>query len=273
MKKVKGLDDNGWDFEELFSKNVVLKEEEFVNKDIVGDAIMARIQSSKQRSLRYVWAAASVVVVMLGTSTYLLSNEEFASKMNPKMVNLSDGSQVYMQKNSYLKYNRITWLWNRSIDFEGTAHFIVAKGKKFSVKTNFGNVEVLGTEFQVETGIKSLAVECFSGSVGVNTNVGNIVLHPNEKVKFSPQGMNFSPIKESLPPFLEFNGVPLVRVVDKMEELYSVTIQPKDICKDIIYDGLLPTDNLIEALEIVMSSCGLTYSINGNLITISQHVK
>lgn len=273
MKRIEDIDYNGLEFETLFSKNVVLKEEEFVNKDIVGDAIMARIEASHKRSLRYIWAAASAIIILITTSTFSLSNQEFTSRKNSLAVLLPDGSQVQMQKNSHLSYNRITWMWDRSIHFDGTAHFAVAKGKKFTVKTGFGNVEVLGTYFQVATGVQSLAVECFSGLVGVKTEVGDQILHPNEKVECSPKGMVFTPAEEPLPPYLEFDDVPLHRVVDKIEELFNVTIAPKNICQDIKYDGLLPTGNLEEALEIVMSSCGITYSINGNQIIIMQHAE
>ena len=272
MERIEEIDDNSLDFETLFSK-VVLKEDEFVNKNIVGDAIMAQIQASRKRTLRYIWAAASAIIILLTTGTYPLSNEEYTSKKNSLAILLPDGSQVQMKENSHLSYNRIAWLWNRTIDFEGTAHFIVTKGQKFIVKTNFGNVEVLGTEFQVEASAQSLAVACFSGAVGVKTEVGDKILHPNEKVECTPKGMTFTPAKEPLPPYLEFNGVALNDVIDQIEELFDVTITPKDICQGIIYDGLLPTDNLGEALEIVMSSCGMTYSINGKQIIISQYVE
>lgn len=273
MKKIGDIEDKGFDFEELFSKNVVLKEDVFVNKDIVGDAIMARIQTSRKSSLKYVWAAASVIIILLTTSTYLLCNLEYTSKKNSLAILLPDGSQVKMRKNSYLSYNRLSWLWNRTINFEGNAYFTVTKGRKFIVKTSFGDIEVLGTEFQVEANAESLAVECFSGAVGVKTGVGDKILNPNEKVRCTPEGMEFSPVEETVPPFLACNGVSLSDILYKIEELYNVTIMPKNICQGIIYDGLLPTNNLEEALEIVMSSCGMTYSINGNQIIISQYVE
>lgn len=273
MKRTEEKDGNGLDFEILFSKNVVLKEDEFVNKKLVGDAIMARIQASRNRSLRYVWAAASAIIILLTTSTYLLSNQKYVSKNNSLAIILPDGSRVQMKENSHLSYNRLAWLWNRNLDFKGTAYFIVTKGQKFIVKTSFGDVEVLGTEFQVEAGIQSLAVECFAGAVGVKTSVGDKILHSNEKVEFTSEGMLFTPAEKPLPPIFEFNGVSLYHVVEEIEELYSVTITPKDICHGIIYDGVLPSENLEEALEIIMSSCGMKYSINGNIITISKYVE
>ena len=268
MKKIENIDGDGLEFEVLFSKKVVLKEQEFVNKDIIGDAIMARIEASRKRSLRYMWAAASAIIILLTTSTYTLSNQEYNSKKNSLAVLLPDGSHVQMQKNSHLSYNRISWLWSRTINFEGTAHFAVAKGQKFVVKTGFGDVEVLGTNFQVATGNQSLEVECFSGSVGVKTIVGDKILRPKEKVECSPKGMIFTPAEEPLPAYLEFDGVPLTSVVNKIEELFDVTITPKNICQDIKYDGLLPTGNLEEALQIVMSSCGIEYTNKGNQIIL-----
>lgn len=270
MNGIEDINNNDMDFEKLFSEaNIKFKDEMFLNKDIVGQKIMTRIGASRKHSFRYVWVAASIMVV-LSMATYLLSNREVITGKDTLLVTLPDGSQVRMLENSRLSYNRIAWLWKRNIDFKGNARFMVASGRKFTVRVEFGSVEVLGTEFQVEAGTQNLVVECFSGLVGVKTDIGKQIVHPAEKVACSPEGMILTVVKDPLPPFLEFTHTPLVRVISKMEELYGVTITPKDICEDIVYDGLLPTGNLDEALEVVMSGCGMAYTTNGNQITISQ---
>lgn len=271
MKRIEDKKNSDLDLEKLLSEKVMLKEDIFVNKEIVGDTIMARIEALRKRSFWFGWAAASAILVLLSASMYLLGDREFASEKDRLAVWLPDGSQIQMQENSRLSYNRIVWIWDRTVDFKGTAHFTVAKGKRFTVRTEFGNVEVLGTEFQVEAAKQSLEVECFSGMVSVTTSVGDQILRTNEKIRCSPEGMIFTPAQEPLPDFIELNHVPLTQVITKMEELFHVTIVPKDICQGIIYDGLLPTGNLDEALEIVMSSCGMTYLVNDNQIIISRY--
>lgn len=259
------------ELEKLFSEgNVRFTNETFVNKDIVGQNIMSRIKTPRKHSFRYVWAAASVMIVLFSVTTYLLNNREAVSGKNQLLLTLPDGSQVQMLENSQLSYNRIAWLWNRNVDFKGNARFMVAKGQTFTVKTQFGSIEVLGTEFQVETGYQNLVVECFSGVVEVKTDIGEQIVQTNERVECSPEGMILTIVREPLPPFLEFTHAPLVQVISKLEELFNVIITPKDICEKIVYDGLLPTGNLDEALEVVLSSCGIAYTVNGNQITISQ---
>lgn len=271
MKKIEDINNDDMDLKELFSE-VKFRDAVFVNKDAVGDAIMERIGASRKRAVRHTWiAAASLVLAVLSTATWLMNNREFVSGEAVLALKLPDGSQVQMQENSQLSYNRIGWLWKRDVRFQGNARFKVAKGERFTVSTGFGGVAVLGTEFAVTAHKDTLVVECFSGAVDVKTQVGEQILHADEKVECSPRGMIFTPAQEPLPVFLEYDHVPLTQVVDKIEELYGVTVTPGDVCRGIIYDGLLPTGDLDEALEIVMSSCGITYSTDGKQIIISRY--
>lgn len=271
MKKTEDSNNNDLELKEIFS-NVRFSDERFVNRDKVGRAILEHIAASRRRSVRRMWmAAASVTLALICGTTYFLSGKEYVSEMDAMAFSLPDGSRVQMMENSRLSYNRIAWMWNRNVTFDGVARFKVAKGGRFTVSTGFGDVAVLGTEFLVKAGRDLLVVECFSGAVDVTTKVGEQVLNHDEKVECTPQGMKFTPAREVMPGFLEYDHAPLMQVIKKIEELYKVTVTPKDICRNIIYDGLLPTTNLDEALEIVMSSCGMTYSINDDQIIISKY--
>ena len=64
---------------------------------------------------------------------------------------------------SQLEYNASKWDENRSLELKGEAFFDVEKGKRFDVTTEFGNVSVLGTEFNVLSRDSIFKVSCYEG--------------------------------------------------------------------------------------------------------------
>lgn len=257
------------DLEKELSK-VVFTDETFVNKAAVGNKIIEYIRRSRRARWRRIWfAAASIAAVVLVATGYFASSVDIRTGQSILAVSLPDGSAVQMQEQSRVTYNRIGWLWNRDVTLDGQARFTVVKGSRFTVRTDFGAVTVRGTEFTVTTGLQTLTVECFSGSVEVATPVGNRVLEAGDKVDCSPAGMEFTAVKPPLPPYIRYSHAALSEVVSRIEQIYGVTVAPTDACAGITYDGVLPTGNLDEALDVVMSSCGIRYQITGNQVNIS----
>ena len=93
---------------------------------------------------------------------------------------LPDGSTVQVMENSRLTYNHITWLWERKLQLLGKASFNVTKGKTFTVRTEAGDVTVLGTKFLIDQQGKKMTVNCEEGSVQVETAVGKRTLLARE---------------------------------------------------------------------------------------------
>src|SRR5690606_24170677 len=88
---------------------------------------------------------------------------------------LSDGTKVWLNADSHLKYPVDFDKDKRVVELEGEAYFEVAKmnGKPFIVKTQNQEVKVLGTHFNInsygyEEGIKTTLLE---GSVMVSRKV------------------------------------------------------------------------------------------------------
>lgn len=67
-------------------------------------------------------------------------------------VQLPDGSSVWLNSNSTLRYPSSFGTGDRDVYLEGEAFFKVSRmeGRKFNVRTDCVTVEVLGTEFNVE---------------------------------------------------------------------------------------------------------------------------
>lgn len=87
---------------------------------------------------------------------------------SPKLIELPDGSTALLNENSSIEY--IETFENRSIKQEGEVFYIVISNKvPFVVETDNGNIEVLGTEFNVKSIGQEIEVEVEKGLVKLKT--------------------------------------------------------------------------------------------------------
>jgi len=142
-----------------------------------------RIKDGEFRNTRsrvkWWWGAAAAVILgvvsLVGSKLVQNSNMTISADFGEiVVVELPDNSVVNLNANSTLIYPRY---WDmqavRQVELEGEAFFQVSKDtvnhKKFVVRTRDLNIEVLGTEFNVNTRDKSSKVILESGSVKLST--------------------------------------------------------------------------------------------------------
>lgn len=114
---------------------------------------------NKTRSARrlFVSMAAACAAVLVGVMAYFSVPVEFAAGAGEQLsVVLPDGSEIELNNDSSIKYNRHFRDWyggksaTRTVSLEGEAFFTVAKnGTPFKVETFNTTVTVLGTGFNV----------------------------------------------------------------------------------------------------------------------------
>ena len=107
-----------------------------------------------------------------------------------KKVTLDDGSVVWLRGNSVLKIPQSFSAVNRTVSLQGEAFFDVAKNAQYPlyVSTNYVNINVLGTAFNVKTDEKHQNVETVlaRGKVALLDKQWNPILDmsPGEKVTY-----------------------------------------------------------------------------------------
>ena len=106
-------------------------------------------------------------------------------------VVLSDGSEVYLNSGSTLKYPvKFIQGQSREVFLDGEAYFTVAKHKENSFLVNANNIisKVYGTQFNVSSYDNEAytQVVLIEGSVGVSSseNSSEFMLKPNEIAKY-----------------------------------------------------------------------------------------
>lgn len=123
----------------------------------------------KTRKLIPTWAyaVAASLVLLLGLGyTYIISGTTYETGYGDQMtIVLPDGSEAILNSKSTLEFDKRTWNKNRKVTLAGEAFFKVTKGEKFTVVTTQGEVEVLGTQFNVCAGTDFFEVKCREGKV------------------------------------------------------------------------------------------------------------
>lgn len=116
-------------------------------------------------------------------------------------LQLADGTQVWLNSESSLKYPESFAKDSREIILTGEAYFEVAKDSKrpFKVHTSDCEVTVLGTHFNVSayTG-QPVYTTLAEGSVQVKTDSEAIILKPDEQAVLSDEGLEVHQVDASL---------------------------------------------------------------------------
>ena len=139
------------------------------------------------QKLRRIAAVAAILIIGTTASYFFVHTNKTPKTIiaqtlineSGKLVLLSDGSQVWLNRNATLTYPEKFEKHNRKVELKGEAFFEVSKnpGKPFIVSTSNSSVEVLGTSFNINSSSKQTEVTVTTGKVKVtNANKSNNVI-------------------------------------------------------------------------------------------------
>lgn len=233
-------------------------------------ALSRRRKQGAGRNIPFSWGMAAMFLLLLGVGGYYFSEKKIVTEGTAMAYELPDGSNVRIMANSRLTYNRIVWLWERKLQLLGKASFEVTKGKTFIVRTEAGDVTVLGTKFLIDQKGKNMFVNCEEGSVKVETAVGKRTLVAGESVRCDENKIVTisKPDDPEFPEVLGYEDDPLINVVADIEHIFKVTVVGHEKCDGLTYNGKVLTRDLKATLENVFGSCGISYELHGKEIIL-----
>ncbi|MBJ6366936.1 FecR family protein [Snuella sedimenti] len=218
---------------------------------------------------------AAVLVVMLTSSYFLFfnTNKSFSTHIaQTEIVYLPDNSEVILNAQSKLVYNKKQWKQKRILELEGEAFFKVSKGETFTVKTEVGAIQVLGTQFNVKERINYFEVQCYEGSVQVQYNAVKTVLTPGKSFRVvngevSPAADFVSKNPSWLANESSFDNVPLWQVIAELQIQYNIIIVADNIDTFQKFSGSFTHTDKNIALQSVTIPLKLSYKIDGENVT------
>lgn len=188
------------------------------------------------------------------------------SKGEQYQVVLSDGSHVWLNAASSIKYP-VTFTGNeRLVELTGEAYFEVAHNKAmpFRVKTKQQQVEVLGTHFNVNaySDEKITSTTLLEGSVKVITSSSNkkMIIKPGEQSNVSGDVMNVQHVDTDefvawKNGYFLFNNESLESIMKKVSRWYDVDVEYKNAeLQSLIFSGTVSkyqnVSQVIRSLEL-----------------------
>ncbi len=242
------------------------------------------------------YAAVFILAFILGYgSLYFISKDQpsqYSGLYNTidvprgqrSQITLYDGTKVWINSGTILKYPVTFSKDTREVYVQGEAYFDVAKDKEHPFIVNAGQlkIKVLGTRFNVcaypedENSYTTLE----EGSVNaINTGNGEqLTLKPGEQVTFNPETNNlkyqevntelYTSWKENL---LRFDEATFEELIIKMERWYgiNITIDPS-VDRNERYTMTIKTESLREMLLLISKTTQIKYEINGNSVRINK---
>ena len=200
-------------------------------------------------------------------------------------LTLSDGTEVYMNADSKLRFPRKFGKGERVVELEGEAYFQVVHNEDapFIVKTSQMAIKVLGTEFNVSAYAEDSVIRTtlVRGSVKISSEVSgeSVVLHPGEQSALNrgDHSMLVSEVDVSYAMAwkegrLRFKEKPLKEVMKIISRWYDVDVVYEDEeVKDYPFGCNFSRHATIEPLLKVFEATGtIETSIHGRKIWIRK---
>ena len=171
----------------------------------------------------------------------LVYNELVIPRGGEYSLTLSDGTVVYMNADSKLRFPVKFDRNLRMVELEGEAYFKVQRNEKvpFIVKTSQISVQVLGTEFNVSAYAEDLVIQTtlVSGAVKVfsEDEKESVILRPGEQAEFSRitheiqlETVDVSYVTAWKDGRLRFQEKPLFEIMTNVARWYDVEIIYED---------------------------------------------
>lgn len=310
-------------FTDVWQASYYKKTSEQINIEQAWNELKSRITIKDINSRTIFWkeiikvAAIFVFAVIIGGLGYYffdinsenkteLSCVEYVSPLGSRsFVKLADGSKVWLNAGTIIKYQNSFGTNNREIILKGEAFFEVEKNKDlpFIVKTTDIDIIAIGTKFNVKAYPEEKIIETtlIEGSVQLQCNsviLQNIlILKPNEKAVFTKpnQSLDLQPLTQKkiiaevkTTPKLEIiksvNPEPIVSWKEKQwiinnQKLGEFTIElgrryavnfifDNEILKEYSFGGTLENETLEQVMEAISYTAPIKYVIDKKTVYI-----
>lgn len=288
-----------WNNEEIDAENAPSKED--FNQILNHVHHQINLKHKKHKASRFIKifvatskiAAILILGLVFGLLVHRLAHTEqkFITSIVPtgaiSQVVLPDNSIAYLNAGTELKYLINGDNKNREVYLKGEAWFDVSKDKnrKFIVHTQFYDVNVLGTQFNVKAYPEDdmIATTLEEGRIQIKSTdnfkiQNNQFLLPGEQLIYNKVENKVELKKVNTRMYtawkdnkLIFIDMSLKDLIVLLERKYGVEIEVDDASLlDLHYDGTLRNESIIEVMKILQETLPVHYEINEQKIVITN---
>lgn len=198
------------------------------------------------------------------------------------MLTMSDGTKIWLNSQTRLRYPVVFSEKERVVSLEGEAYFEVAKDKarpfRVMLEKN-GSIEVLGTSFNVSAYNDDEAVEAVleEGCIRMNSGKGHVVMSPGHRCVYAVEDGKMSVSEVNTSEFtawrkgeFAFYGETVGSIMKKLARWYGVEVAyVNEGVKEVIFSGNTKRyENISVLLDAMELSGGVRFDISGRTVTV-----
>lgn len=252
----------------------------------VSDEDMDRVYGDIQKKIKAishggknitVWAyrIAAVIVLLVGSFfvfksinnpfsfVYSVNNEiVLLEKGQMKSMDLPDGSKVWLNADSKLRYFDNNLVNKREVYLEGEAYFEVARdeNRPFQIHVNNSLVKVLGTKFNVKAypGMNKIVTSVVSGLVEFSVNKEKVLLPANSRGVYNKKANSLKmavcstkDVNSWIEGRLIFRASKLSDIVTELKRKYNVEIRLQESLGNKIITASFKEGNIDKVLDLL----------------------
>lgn len=183
---------------------------------------------------------------------------------------LPDGTKVWLNAASTLRYPTAFNKKSRQVDIAGEAYFEVAKLAEAPFRVAMPNgaaVDVLGTSFNIQAyaDVKEMTTTLTAGAIRVSQGTQSVTLSPDEQAVVSnaaitvQQHVNTEPVLAWKNGLFHFDNAPFKEVMQQLSRWYDV---------DVAYMGAVPSRKFSGELQRNLSLLQIVEIMNENKMNV-----
>ena len=223
--------------------------------------------------------AYGLIILMLSPLAYdaFSKKQVITSAAEEKNVLLADGTEVILNSESELTYNRNYNKYNRSVHLVGEAYFNVKKGNiPFNVLTPHGKISVLGTSFNIRTRNDGFEVGVNDGEVQVSNENSLLHLSKGQLIDVESEFISSNILQiptDQYPDWLNrkfyCNETTLESLCLEIERTFDIKINfTNPNLKSLTITGLIEASDLDNVLQTVSILTKHKFKLDGGTCTI-----
>jgi len=194
---------------------------------------------------------------------------------------LADGTKVWLNAASSLRYPTSFTGKDRSVELTGEAYFEVAKNKNqpFNVKTATQTVQVLGTHFNVNaySDEKAVKTTLLEGSVKVSSATGSVMISPGQQSALGKNGLfvidkdlDTDEIVAWKNGVFQFNEADIQTIMRQIARWYNIDVEFKGTIPANTYHGKISRNSNVSQVLKILELSGINFTIEGRKITVKS---
>lgn len=195
------------------------------------------------------------------------------------MLTLADGSKVWLNAASSLKFPASFAGKNREVELTGEGYFEIVsnKEKPFIVKTGQTTIQVLGTHFNIMAYNADIKTTLLEGSVKMNYKNETVALKPGQeaRVNTNKKSIEVTNVNEEEAiawknGFFQFNNSSLETIMQQIARWYDVEVVYANTTLSRRFTGKMSRNVSLQHVLKVLELSDVKFTLQGKKITVFQ---